>query len=47
MGKTIYNSANFGGHRHSGSGDINILNFHVIWQYHGIKRSRESMGGSS
>ena len=38
-----YHSVKFGGHRHSGSGDIMVFNYHVTLQDHMIKELFEFM----
>ena len=38
-----YHPAKFGGHKHSGTGDIIFLADHVISQYHVIKESFDLM----
>ena len=41
-----YHLVKFDGHRHYDSGDIAVLNCHVILQDHVIKKVRESAGRS-
>ena len=39
-----HHATTFGGHEHSGSGDIMVLVFHVIFQEYGTKGSSNFMG---
>ena len=41
-----HHPAKFGGHRHYSSGDIMVLVFHLIFQYHVIKGLSNFMGRS-
>ena len=43
----VTNPVKFSGHAYCGSGDIIVLNCHIILKYHGSKGLCDLMGGNS